>query len=79
MLDTSGNALVAVLSSDDLHASDVIADSQSPHVVMATLNLNTGVLLLSFSEVMDVRSCDGAKVWFDANTPASLVTSAVNL
>jgi hypothetical protein len=62
--DVAGNQVVEVERPVALHASEFTQDHQRPILTNFTLNMHTGVLRLSFSEVMDFSSVNVSGISF---------------
>jgi hypothetical protein len=74
--DTSGNQVVAVSASSALQAAVFVPDAVAPTLVSFALNLDTGVLALTFDEPVNGLSLNVADLTLQSSTssPAETVT-----
>ena len=72
VLDTSGNELLQVPISSAIRASVIVQDATNPELTSFTLDLDTGILQLLFSEVVLVASLDLTQfTLLDSRLPAA--------
>jgi hypothetical protein len=67
MLDLSGNKLEELTDGNAIMASGFLDDYTPPYLKSFSLNMNTGVLLLEFNEVVDLSTLDTTKIMLRNN------------
>ena len=74
--DMNNNSVVAVSQTDALQASEVVPDSTLPTLGACELNMNIGILQLSFSETVDGGSFAPSSVRIQNNQDVALMTES---
>ena len=72
--DMAGNSLVPILASNALQAANYTADTTRPVLVSFAINMNSGALLLTFSETMSAADLAVSQLRL-ANTSSSSQTT----
>ena len=77
ILDMNGNSIVSISSNQALSVNDYILDTTPPSLVSFSANLYTGVLILTFDEIVDASTFDASSLIM-VNPTSSVVYHLTN-